>query len=102
MFVCCLIQCHDYCYFQKDQIQVMCNEICKDCIEEISRVTHIIKKQLEPFSDTLTRMWSLRKMSSDILEGCAAVNELLTQVSQERSVILGSCTTVCSVSHLLE
>lgn len=83
--------------FQKDQIQVMCNEICKDCFEEISRVTRVIQKQLEPFSDTLIRMWSLRKLSADILESCTVVNDLLCQVSQERSAMLGSCTTVRSV-----
>ena len=81
-------------FLQKDQIQGMCSDVCKDSIEEISRVTNIIKNQLIPFSDALTRMWSLRKKSTTILESCTAVNELLHQVSQERSSVLQSCSTV--------
>lgn len=72
----------------------MCNEICKDCTDEISRVTQIVKVKLMPFSDTLTRVWSLQQRSSDILTKCTAVNQLLDQVSQERGIVLRSHSTV--------
>lgn len=74
----------------------MCNEISKDCVQETSRVTEIVKTLLIPFSDALTHMWSLEKSSSDILERCSAVNQLLDQISQDRLVMLGSLFSVSS------
>ncbi len=75
---------------------MLCNNICKDSIAEISRVTQIVKIQLSPFIDVLTRVWSLRKKSTGIFELCSTINGLLVQASQERSVIFKSLQSVSS------
>lgn len=82
------------CQIQRDQIQTMCTNICKDSIREISRVTVLVKTQLIPFSNVLTRVWSLRKKSTDILKTCSTVNQILPQAFQERTMIFKSLSTV--------
>lgn len=85
-------------FLQKDQIQAACIDICKDSIVEISRVTQVVKTHLVPFSDVLTRVWSLRKKSSDIFKTCSMVNHTLFQALQERSTMLKSLSAVSSFS----
>ena len=73
---------------------MLCKGICQDSISEITKVTQVVKSQLIPFSDVLKRVWSLKQRSSDVFEKCSAINPLLFQASQERSVVLKALTAV--------
>lgn len=79
---------------QRDQIQTVCNDICNDCVEEIAKVTRIIQAQLKPFADVLESMWSMRRKATEIFEKCGNLNQLLGQVSLERSKLLRANTSV--------
>ena len=72
----------------------MCNEICNNCVEEITRVTKIIQSHLKPFADALDSMWSMRRKAAEILEKCSNFSQLLDQVSLERAKLLRSSTAV--------
>lgn len=72
----------------------MCNQICNDCVEEISRVTKMVRVYLQPFGDVLDSMWSLKKKSTEILDKCIALHKLIDQVSIERSKVLRSSHAV--------
>ncbi len=77
-----------------DLIQSLCKGISDDSSKRISQVTNHVKVQLAPFSEVLVKVWSLREKSSTIFEICVAANEILGKVSQERSMILRSLSTV--------
>ena len=72
---------------------MLCSSICKDSADEVARVTELVKSKLALFCEVLNKMWSTRKKSSDILEMCLNVNELLTQVTKERTESMKSLST---------
>ena len=76
---------------------MLCSSICKDSADEVARVTELVKSKLALFCELLTKMWSLRKKCSEI---CSTVDELLAQVTKERTESMKSLLTSVILFYL--
>ena len=70
------------------------NRIREDCEKQINEVTGKVKDQLRPLFEHLNSVWGMGQKLAVLQKHCGQLDHLLTQIAQERSLVLKSLSSV--------
>ena len=87
--------------FQRDQIVQVGLLINEECHKQIDEVTGKVRGQLRPLSDYLHAVWGIGQKLQQLKRSCGELDQLLTQIAQERSLVLTSLSAVSVLSRWL-